>query len=124
MLGLSCIKKLYKKDIDFSEPFTMRVHAAFRDYYRYDDSLFKGKKLCVPMSSIGKLLVKEAHEGSLIGGGKDTWSSKDHSVKYRLQVLESLLEECQQEEEGNSLQGRRFNVGALEEKEISLPKEI
>ncbi|RDX85949.1 Retrovirus-related Pol polyprotein from transposon 17.6, partial [Mucuna pruriens] len=44
MLGLDCIKELYEKDIDFSEPFVMCVLAAFRDYYRHDDFLFKGKR--------------------------------------------------------------------------------
>ncbi|RDX69980.1 hypothetical protein CR513_50831, partial [Mucuna pruriens] len=32
----------------------------------HDGFLFKGKKLCVPMSSIRQLLVKEAHEGGLM----------------------------------------------------------
>ncbi|RDY08881.1 Retrovirus-related Pol polyprotein from transposon 17.6, partial [Mucuna pruriens] len=67
MLGLDCIKELYEKDIDLSEPFAMCVHVVFCDYYRHDGFLFKGKKLCVPMSSIKQLLVKKAHEGGLIG---------------------------------------------------------
>ncbi|RDX96811.1 hypothetical protein CR513_20497, partial [Mucuna pruriens] len=66
MLGIDCIKELCEKNIDFSEPFAMWVHAAFHDYYRHDGFLFNGKKLCVPISSIRQLLVKEAHEGGLM----------------------------------------------------------
>ncbi|RDX94203.1 Retrovirus-related Pol polyprotein from transposon 17.6, partial [Mucuna pruriens] len=61
MLGLDCIKKLYEKDIDFCDPYANCINVALRDYYRHD-----GRKLCVPMSSIRKLLVKEAHEGGQI----------------------------------------------------------
>ncbi|RDY05451.1 Retrovirus-related Pol polyprotein, partial [Mucuna pruriens] len=67
MLGLDCIRELYDNDNDFSEPFAMCIHTAFDDYYRHDDFLFKGRRLCVTVSSIRKLLVKEAHEGGLMG---------------------------------------------------------
>ncbi|RDX89284.1 hypothetical protein CR513_29014, partial [Mucuna pruriens] len=66
MLGLDCIRELYGKYIDFSEPFVICVHAAFCDYYRHDNFLFKWKRLCVLMSSIKQLLVKEVHEGGLM----------------------------------------------------------
>ncbi|RDX64228.1 Retrovirus-related Pol polyprotein from transposon 17.6, partial [Mucuna pruriens] len=61
MFGLYCINKLYKKDIDFSEPFSKSAKSAFHDYFWHDGFLFKDKKLCVPMSSIRQFLVKEAH---------------------------------------------------------------
>ncbi|RDX76447.1 hypothetical protein CR513_43557, partial [Mucuna pruriens] len=48
MLGLDCIKELYEKDIDFN-------------------MLLKGKRLCVPMSSIRQLFVKEAYQGGFMG---------------------------------------------------------
>ncbi|RDY03944.1 Retrovirus-related Pol polyprotein from transposon 17.6, partial [Mucuna pruriens] len=67
MLGLDCIKELYEKDIDFSEPFAMCVHSAFHDFFIHDDFLFEEKRLYVPMSSIRQFLVKEAHEGGLMG---------------------------------------------------------
>ncbi|RDX99590.1 hypothetical protein CR513_17346, partial [Mucuna pruriens] len=47
------------------------IHATFHDYYRHDGFLFKGKRLCVPMSSIRQLLVKEAREGCLMGHFKE-----------------------------------------------------
>ncbi|RDY04688.1 Retrovirus-related Pol polyprotein from transposon 17.6, partial [Mucuna pruriens] len=66
MLELYCIKELYKKDIDFCEPFSKGVNSAFHDYFRHDGFLFKGKKLCVPTNSIQQLLVKETHKGGLM----------------------------------------------------------
>ncbi|RDX71581.1 Retrovirus-related Pol polyprotein from transposon 17.6, partial [Mucuna pruriens] len=63
LLGLDCIKELYEKDIDFCESFPMYVHSAFGDFFRHNGFLFKGKRLYVPMSSIRKLLMKEAHKG-------------------------------------------------------------
>ncbi|RDX97227.1 hypothetical protein CR513_20029, partial [Mucuna pruriens] len=66
IFGLDCIKELYEHDIDFSEPFSMFIHAAFNDYYRHDGFLFKGKEFYVLVSSIKQLLVKEAHEGGLM----------------------------------------------------------
>ncbi|RDX97568.1 hypothetical protein CR513_19657, partial [Mucuna pruriens] len=56
---LDCIKGLYKKDIDFGEPFSMYVHSAIGDFFRHDDFLFKRKILCVLVSSIRQLLVNE-----------------------------------------------------------------
>ncbi|RDX67509.1 Retrovirus-related Pol polyprotein from transposon 17.6, partial [Mucuna pruriens] len=61
MLRLDCINELYKKDIDFSEPFSKSANSAFHDYFWHDGFLFKDKKLCVPMSSIRQFLVKEAY---------------------------------------------------------------
>ncbi|RDX61337.1 hypothetical protein CR513_60444, partial [Mucuna pruriens] len=53
MLGLNFIKELYEnKDLDFA------IHDGF---------LIKGERLCVPIGSIWQLLVKEAHEGGLVG---------------------------------------------------------
>ncbi|RDX85648.1 hypothetical protein CR513_33129, partial [Mucuna pruriens] len=66
MIGLDCIKELYEKDLNFSEPFSMGVHSTFHDLCRHDGLLFKEKRLCVPMSSIRQLLVKETHEGGLM----------------------------------------------------------
>ena len=40
---------------------------AFEKYYRHNGFLFRDNRLCVPMSSVRELLVKEAHEGGLMG---------------------------------------------------------
>ncbi|RDY09723.1 hypothetical protein CR513_05874, partial [Mucuna pruriens] len=55
-----------KKNIDFNEPFSMCAHLAIGDFYRHDNFIFKGKRLCVLMSSIRQLLMKEAYEGGLV----------------------------------------------------------
>ncbi|RDX98449.1 Retrovirus-related Pol polyprotein from transposon 17.6, partial [Mucuna pruriens] len=67
LLGLECLTKLYENDIDFGEAFALCVHLDNGGYFRYDDFLFKEKRLCMPKSSIRNLLVKEGHEGGLMG---------------------------------------------------------
>jgi len=42
-------------------------HAAINEYVRHNGYLFKEKRLCVPQCSIRELLVREAHEGGLMG---------------------------------------------------------
>ncbi|RDX88773.1 Retrovirus-related Pol polyprotein from transposon 17.6, partial [Mucuna pruriens] len=50
MLGLDCIKELYEKY-----------------FFRHDGFLFNGKRLCMQMSSIKQLHMKEEHESGYIG---------------------------------------------------------
>ena len=67
VFGLEHIKSLYESDIDFSSKFLACEHAAINGYFRHNGYLFKEKKLCVPKCSIRTLLLKEAHEGGLMG---------------------------------------------------------
>ncbi|CAJ2636512.1 unnamed protein product [Trifolium pratense] len=67
IFGLEHIKELYERDLDFSSKYLACEHAALNGYFRHNGYLFKEKRLCVPKSSIIELLVKEAHEGALIG---------------------------------------------------------
>ncbi|RDX80763.1 Retrovirus-related Pol polyprotein from transposon 17.6, partial [Mucuna pruriens] len=95
MLGLDCIKELYDKDIDFIEHFAMCFHSTYRHY----GFLFKGKRLCVLMSSIQQLLVKEAQEGGLTGHFRGLKTSEKlnehfywpHMRKYVHNVCERCL---------------------------------
>ncbi|RDY03219.1 hypothetical protein CR513_13226, partial [Mucuna pruriens] len=45
----------------------MCVNSTIGDFFRHDSFLYKGKRLYVSISSIRQLLVKEAHEGGLMG---------------------------------------------------------
>jgi hypothetical protein len=40
---------------------------AFGKFYRLDEYLFKESRLCVPLSPMRELLVREAHGGGLMG---------------------------------------------------------
>jgi hypothetical protein len=61
------MKELYKDDNDFANVYNACETLAFRKFYGLDGYLFKKNCLCVPLSSIRELLVREAHEGGLIG---------------------------------------------------------
>jgi len=67
VFGLEHIKSLYESDIDFSSKFFACEHATINGYFRHNGYLFKEKRLCVPKCSIRTLLLKEAHEGGLMG---------------------------------------------------------
>ncbi|RDX73458.1 Retrovirus-related Pol polyprotein from transposon 17.6, partial [Mucuna pruriens] len=62
------IKGLYLKDeFFFGQIYELCTLGANGGFYMHEEFLFKDKKLCVSKSSIRELLVKEAHEGGLIG---------------------------------------------------------
>lgn len=42
-------------------------HTAFDGYFRHDGNLLRDKRLCVPEGSVRDLLVREAHQGGLMG---------------------------------------------------------
>lgn len=67
VFGLEHIKELYEHDPEFSEKYAKCVHAAHNGFFRHNNYLFKEKRLCVPKGSVRELLVKEAHEGGLMG---------------------------------------------------------
>ena len=67
LLGFELIKGLYETDSDFGLVWNSCETHGFNDYYRFDGFLFKKGKLCVPKCSIRELLVKETHEGGLMG---------------------------------------------------------
>jgi hypothetical protein len=67
LLGFECVKELYANDDDFASVYGACQKAAFRKFYRLDGYLFRGNQLCVPNSSMSKLLVGEAHRGGLMG---------------------------------------------------------
>ena len=77
------IKDLYANDFDFCQVWNACDKSAFSEYYRHEGFLFKKDKLCVPICSIHReLLVKETHEGGLMG---------HFSVQKTLDILHELF---------------------------------
>jgi hypothetical protein len=66
-LGFEHIKELYKDDSDFANVYDACETLAFGQFYRLDGYLFKENRLCVPLSFMRELLVREAHRGGLMG---------------------------------------------------------
>lgn len=67
LLGFEYIKDLYVNDPDFANVFSACEKASFGKFYRHDGFLFRENKLCVPISSLRELLMREAHGGGLMG---------------------------------------------------------
>uniref|UniRef100_A0A151UHV2 Transposon Ty3-G Gag-Pol polyprotein n=1 Tax=Cajanus cajan TaxID=3821 RepID=A0A151UHV2_CAJCA len=67
ILGFDNIRELYEKDLDFQSTYEQCLKKAFDGFYIDDGYLFKMEKVCIPKRSIRKLLIKESHEGGLMG---------------------------------------------------------
>ncbi|XP_052481184.1 uncharacterized protein LOC128035478 [Gossypium raimondii] len=67
LLGFVFLKEMYVDDVDFGAIYKSCENKAVDKYFRFDGFLFHESKLCVPQSSIRKLLVIEAHGGGLMG---------------------------------------------------------
>ena len=67
LLGFEYMKELYENDSDFSSVYHVCTNIAFEKFYRHDGYLFKEKQLCVPNCFMCELLIREAHEGCLMG---------------------------------------------------------
>jgi hypothetical protein len=66
-LGFEHIKELYRDDSDFANVYNACQTSAFGKFYRLDGYLFKESHLCVPLSCMHELFVREAHGGGLMG---------------------------------------------------------
>ncbi|KAK1602009.1 hypothetical protein QYE76_027114 [Lolium multiflorum] len=68
VLGLDEIKEQYASDTFFGPIFAKcSIEKGINDFYLHQGFLFKGNKLCVPMSSLRLLLLQESHGGGLMG---------------------------------------------------------
>jgi len=65
--GLETLKGIYLHDVVYYEMYNACEKVSQKGYYRHNDYLFKEKRICVPKCSIRDLLVREAHEGGLMG---------------------------------------------------------
>jgi len=66
-LGFDHTKELYNDDINFSLIYQECSKGGHKDFFLHNGFLFKEKRLCVPQGSLRQSLVREAHEGGLMG---------------------------------------------------------
>ena len=67
LLNFEYIKELYMNDHNFNKFYHVYEKVEFEKYFRHNGFLFRGNRLCVPMSSMHELLVMKAYEDGLIG---------------------------------------------------------
>ncbi|KAL4348662.1 hypothetical protein GQ457_17G008650 [Hibiscus cannabinus] len=65
--ALRYITELYGNDPDFCEKFNACEKCAVGKFYRHDGYLFKENRICIPQGSMRDILLREAHEGGLMG---------------------------------------------------------
>nr|KYP34098.1 Retrovirus-related Pol polyprotein from transposon 17.6 [Cajanus cajan] len=67
ILGFDNIRELYEEDLEFGDNYKKCQQKAFDGFYMVEGYLYKEGRLCIPQGSIRKLLIKESHEGGLMG---------------------------------------------------------
>ncbi|KAF8053493.1 hypothetical protein N665_1411s0024 [Sinapis alba] len=67
VMGFEHIKDQYGEDPDFGDIYQQCKQGAFGSYYQHDEFLFRDKRLCIPQESMCDLILREAHEGGLMG---------------------------------------------------------
>jgi hypothetical protein len=86
-LGFDDLRDMYKDDSDFKEAYKEAKNQILRDrsqwveYMIQEGSLFKGNQLCIPKSSMRENLLKEKHNGGLVGhfGHEKTFAKLNES---------------------------------------------
>ncbi|GJX91372.1 reverse transcriptase domain-containing protein [Tanacetum coccineum] len=63
--GFAPFAHLYQDNLDFKELWNKCHGGIFRDFVRRDGFLFKGRHLCVPVSSSREAIILECHQGTL-----------------------------------------------------------
>ncbi|XP_052724926.1 uncharacterized protein LOC128194132 [Vigna angularis] len=89
ILGFNNIIELYAQDIEFPKIYEECIHKAQGGFYVREGYLFKEGKICIPQGSHRKLLVKEIHEGGLMGhfGVEKTLDGQTEVVNRSLSTL-------------------------------------
>ena len=67
LFGLEILKEMYPHDSEFAEIFNACTKFSINGYFRNNGYLFKEKRLYILKRSIRDLLVRETHEGELMG---------------------------------------------------------
>ncbi|KAL4385250.1 hypothetical protein GQ457_15G015550 [Hibiscus cannabinus] len=67
LIGFAYIRELYSNDLDFCEKFNACEKCAVGKFYRHNGYLFKENKISIPQGSMRDILLRESHEGELMG---------------------------------------------------------
>ncbi|KAK8600731.1 hypothetical protein V6N12_050582 [Hibiscus sabdariffa] len=67
LIGFAYIRELYGNDPDICEKFNACEKCAVGKFYRHDGYLFKENRICIPQGLMRDILLREAHEGGLMG---------------------------------------------------------
>ena len=67
VLGSEHLKDQYEEDLDFGAIYQACTTAASGPFYQHEGFLFRYKRLCIPQGSMRELLIRESHEGGLMG---------------------------------------------------------
>ncbi|KAL4291314.1 hypothetical protein GQ457_14G026720 [Hibiscus cannabinus] len=73
LIGFAYIRELYGNDpvrkdvLDVLTSFNACEKCAVGKFYRHDGYLFKENRICIPQGSMSEILLREAHEGGLMG---------------------------------------------------------
>lgn len=60
-------KSLYPDDPDFRTIWSSCGSGNFQQFSKHNGYLFKGSRLCIPMSSLRDAIILESHSGGLAG---------------------------------------------------------
>ena len=67
LIGFAYIRDLYVDDSDFRDKYNACEKGADGKFYRHDGYRFKENRICIPQGSMRDILIREAHEGGLMG---------------------------------------------------------
>ncbi|KAJ0534568.1 putative nucleotidyltransferase, Ribonuclease H [Helianthus annuus] len=65
--GFDTFSVLYPDDPDFHDLWNLTTNGPYKSFVRQNGLLYKGSRLCVPLSSFREAIVLEYHQGALAG---------------------------------------------------------
>lgn len=65
--GFDSFRNLYHDDPDFRTIWSSCGSGTFKQFSRHEGYLFKGSRLCIPVSSLRDAIIVESHSGGLAG---------------------------------------------------------
>ncbi|KAJ0946191.1 putative nucleotidyltransferase, Ribonuclease H [Helianthus annuus] len=65
--GFDLFSALYKDDPDFHDLWNFTATGSYKTFVRQNGLLYKGSRLCVPLSSFREAIILEYHQGALAG---------------------------------------------------------